>query len=142
MVGALEVDAFEQEQELGVVERSSRGALGFLPGEVKTATFEAFDEEPVAVGGEVEDAGPIAPPRQEEEEVSVEGVVSEATTHERREPVDTLASVDRLRRGEDPNGVGEGQHDAASRMAARMVSRSARSTGPSQQTTTPVGKLI
>ena len=62
MVGALEVDAFEQEQELGVVERSSRGALGFLPGEVKTATFEAFDKEPVAVGGKVEDAGPIAPP--------------------------------------------------------------------------------
>ena len=138
-----QVDSFEDEQELGVVQRKGGGATGLVPGEVKTPALKAFLKEPISIVGEVQDAGAVPSPGEEEEERAAERVEPKGVTVRGGESIDASASVDGLDGGEDADGGWKAQHAALTPVSrVSRVATAVASTGPLMRRQTPPGKRI
>jgi hypothetical protein len=125
--GAAKVDALEDQQQLGGLERHA--ARLARPRHAKRALLQAFRDQDVAIAIPVEDAHTVGSPREEDEHRSRQRVFGEVRSHDRRQAVDALPSIDARRRDENLRTGREGQHGAATRRrATASTSRATCST--------------
>lgn len=104
-----DVDAVEQHGELCRVELRAQGVL-VKRGQAETALLKALVDDDEAPGVPGEDLHPVAPARDEDEEVAGVDVLVPAGAHDGGEAIDAVAQVNGLRRQQNAHRPRDGEH--------------------------------
>jgi hypothetical protein len=140
--GVCKVDPLEHQPELGGFDLDVRRPRGDVVGEVKSASGELFSKDDVARPVPEQDPDLIAAPIPKHEEVPAERIVAEPRSHRRRQAIEALAEIDRLRRDVHADRRRQRQHAAEPEATTRTRSRSAVSNPEGTRTTRPLGSTI
>src|SRR5262249_44732329 len=137
-----EVDPLEHQPELGRLDFDVRRSLGDVAREVKAASGELLANDDVACPIPEQDPDLIPAPIPEHEEVPAERVLPEPHCYRRRQAIEALAEIDRLRRDVYADRRRQGQHAGEPEATARTRSSSASSKPAGTRTTRPLGSTI
>lgn len=140
--GVCEVDPLEHQPELGGFDLDVRRPLSDIAREMEAASGELLAEDDVARPVPEQDPDLIAAPIPKYEEVPTERVLPEPRGHCRRQAIEALAEIDRLRRNVHADRRRQGQHAAEPDATARTRSSSASSNPTGTRTTRPLGSTI
>ena len=137
---ALEIDAIEQHDQVGRVDRHA-GRFGFARSrEPERAFFQTFVNDEKSIGIPEEQLDAIAATIPKNEEMTAQGILPEHALDKMRETVEPLAHVRRFPCQEDADGGRQAQHRRASsteRTASRAIGskpRVTRTVGPAGST--------
>src|ERR1700733_1294928 len=95
-----EVDAFDDQRQLGGLDRDRRQAAARSEGGPKTALLESFGPHRKSGPVPIHDAHAVTSFGKENEQVTAQWIVAEHVPHESHKAVRALSTIDRLRRDE------------------------------------------